>query len=129
MPYCPQCLIEYVEGTSQCEDCGAFLLSGSPPAGPPRVNLAHEKDVKLVPVRIYTAGASEMDADVARGVLESQGIPCEISGEDAVEIFPFMEAQLLVREEDLARATRVLDAYLNSDTAVAPEEPETSKNG
>ena len=31
MPYCAQCLIEYVEGTAQCEDCGASLLPGSPP--------------------------------------------------------------------------------------------------
>jgi hypothetical protein len=34
MPYCAKCLIEYVEGTTQCEDCWAFLLPGSPPEAP-----------------------------------------------------------------------------------------------
>jgi hypothetical protein len=127
MPYCTQCLIEYVEGTSQCEDCGAILSPGSPPEAPPRVEIQHEKDVKLVPVRIFTGGTAHTDADVAQGVLESQRIPCTVSGEGAGEPFPVVDVQLLVREEDLDQAPRVLDAYLNSETPATPEDPDEAE--
>ena len=126
MPYCPKCFIEYVEGTSQCEDCGAFLLPGSPPAAPARPEIAHEKDVKLVPVRI-SAGDTGMEAEVARGVLESQGIPCVLSGDVAGEPFPVMDIQLLVREEDMGRAERILQEYADAEVPAAPEEPDPAK--
>jgi hypothetical protein len=123
MPYCAKCLIEYVEGTAQCEDCGAFLLPGSPPEAPPLTEIAHEKDVKLVPVRIF-AGDTGMEAEVARGVLESQGIPCVLSGDVAGEPFPVMDIQLLVREEDMGRAERILLEYADAEVPAAPEEPD-----
>ena len=81
MPYCPQCLIEYVDGTARCEDCGADLLPGSPPEAPPRVDLMEEKNVKLVPARVFSGGTAQMDADLARNILQSQGIPCLLQGE------------------------------------------------
>ena len=28
MPYCPNCLTEYVKDTRECEDCGVPLLPG-----------------------------------------------------------------------------------------------------
>jgi hypothetical protein len=122
MPYCAKCLIEYVEGTTQCEDCGAFLLPGSPPAAPPRLEIAHEKDVKLVPARIFIGGTAQMDAEVARGVLDSQGIPSALSGEGLADPFPVTEVHLLVREEDAARAERFLQEYLDAEVPSAPEE-------
>ena len=126
MPYCAKCLIEYVEGTAQCEDCGAFLLPGSPPAAPPRPEITHDKDVKLVPVRI-SAEDSGMEAEVARGVLESQGIPCVLSGDVAGEPFPVMDIQLLVREEDMGRAERILQEYADAEVPPTPEEPDPAK--
>lgn len=125
MPYCAQCLIEYVEGTAQCEDCGAFLLPGSPPAASPRPGIAHEKNAKLVTVRIFT-GDSGMGAEVARGVLESQGIPCALSGDVAGEPFPVMDIHLLVREEDLRRAERILHEYAAAEVPATPEEPDSA---
>jgi hypothetical protein len=125
MPYCPKCLIEYVENTTQCEDCGAFLLPGSPPANSPRVELAHDKDSKLVPVRVF-AGDSDMGAEVARGVLESQGIPCVISGEVAGDPFPVGEIQLIVREQDLARAERILRDYAGAEILEPPDDPDAA---
>jgi hypothetical protein len=119
-------LIEYVEGTAQCEDCGAFLLPGSPPASPPQPEIAHEKDVKLVPARIFT-GDTGMEAEVARGVLESQGIPCVLSGDVAGEPFPVMDIQLLVREEDMGRAERILQEYADAEVPPTPEEPDPAK--
>ena len=126
MPYCPKCFIEYVEGTGQCEDCGAFLLPGSPPAAPARPEIAHEKDVKLVPVRV-SAGDTGMEAEVARGILESQGIPCALSGDAAGEPFPVGGYHLLVREEDVARAERILQDYAKAASPLAAEEPDSSE--
>jgi len=120
MPYCAKCLIEYVEGTTQCEDCGAALLPGSPPEPPPLVDLRGQRDAKLVAIRIFNGGTAQMDADLARNILQSQGIPCLLQGESSAEILPVLEIPLLVREEDQVRAERVLKDYL--DTEAPPTE-------
>jgi hypothetical protein len=128
MPYCAKCLIEYVEGTSQCEECGAFLLPGSPPAASPKIDLAHEKDVKLVSVRVFP-GDIGMEAEVSRGILESQGISCALSGDVAGEPFPVTDIHLLVREEDAGRAERILQEYADAEVPADPEEPEPGEPG
>jgi len=121
MPYCPQCLIEYVEGTAQCEDCGASLLPGSPrqpPAGP---EIADSRGGKLTPVRVFTGARAQMNADLARNFLQSQGIPCILQGETSAELLPVLDVPLLVREEDAERAARVLEGYLDADAPSAAE--------
>jgi hypothetical protein len=120
-------LIEYVEGTAQCEDCGASLLPGSPSEAPPRVDLAAEKDVKLVPARIFTGSTAPMDAELARNILQTQGIPSTISGEGLADPFPVTEVHLLVREEDAAHAERILQEYLDAEVPAAPEEPDSAE--
>lgn len=122
MPYCAKCLIEYVDGTTQCEDCGAALLPGSPPTAPPRLEIPHEKDVKLVPARAFTGGSARMDAELALNILQTQRIPSTIAGEGLSDPLPVTEVHLLVREEDAARAERVLQEYLDADVPAAPEE-------
>lgn len=119
MPYCAKCLIEYVDGTTQCEDCGAFLFPGSPPAAPPRLEIPHERDVKLVTARIFR---TPMDAELALNILQTQGIPSTMSGEGLSDPFPFTEAHLLVREEDAARAERILQDYFDAKIPPSPEE-------
>jgi len=127
MPYCPQCLIEYVDGTARCEDCGAELLPGSPPEAPLRIDLTQEKNVKLVPVRVFNGGTALMDADLARNILQSQGIPCLLQGESSVEMLPVLDIPLLVREEDAVHAERVLQDYLDTENSAAPEEPDPAE--
>jgi len=122
MPYCTRCLIEYVEGTAQCEDCGASLLPGSPPEPPPPADLTAEKDVKLVPARIFNGATAEMDAELARNILQTQGIPSALSGEGVADPFPVSEVHLLVREEDAAHAERILQEYLDMEVPASPEE-------
>ena len=124
MPYCPSCFIEYVDGTTQCEDCGALLLPGSPPEAPPTLDLSDEKNVKLVPVRVFTSGTAQMDAEVAQSILQSQRIPCTLSGGGSAEIIPVLDVQLLVREEDAVRAGHVLRDYLDTVTLTGTEEQE-----
>ena len=122
MPYCAKCLVEYVEGTTQCEDCGASLLPGSPPGTPPPVDLRKEKDVKLVPARIFNGTTAQMDAELARNILQTQGIPSAFSGEGLADPFPVMEVHLLVREEDAVRAEEVLREYLDTPAPAVPDE-------
>jgi hypothetical protein len=108
-------LIEYVEGTAQCEDCGANLLPGSPPQPPAAVDTPNLRGAKLAPVRIFTGGTAQMNADLARNILQSQGIPCFLQGETSAEMLPVLEIPLLVRVQDTERAARVLEGYLDAD--------------
>ncbi len=111
MPYCPDCSIEYVEGTDHCEDCGATLFPGSPPAPPDNLEILSPKDVRLVPVRVFAGGTAQMNADLARNILQSQGIPCILQGENSAEMLPVLDVPVLVREQDVARAERILRDY------------------
>jgi Putative prokaryotic signal transducing protein len=128
MPYCPKCLIEYVEGIGKCDDCGSALLPGSPPAGPAVVDLAGEKDVKLVSIRTFSGGTAQMDADLARNILQSQGIPCLLQGESSAEVLPVLDIPLLVREEDVERAERILNDYLDADVQLSSEEADPTED-
>jgi hypothetical protein len=122
MPYCAKCLIEYVDDTTQCEDCGASLLPGSPPEAPPRLEIFREKDVKLVPARIFMGGSARLDAELAMNILQTQGIASTIAGEGLSDPLPVTDVVLLVREEDAERAERVFKNYLDAEVPAAPEE-------
>jgi hypothetical protein len=128
MPYCARCLIEYVEGIGKCEDCGADLLPGSPPAGPPVLDLAGEKDVKLVSIRTFSGGTAQMDADLARNILQSQGIPSLLQGESSAEVLPVLDIPLLVREEDVERAERILNDYLDANVQLSADEADSAED-
>ncbi len=145
MPYCPDCLTEYVEGVRTCEDCGTALLPGSPPpaehaensgtgsveaiggwfrslvgAGPER----DDTDAKMVRVRVFSGPTAMLDADLARNVLQASRIPCILPGETSAEMLPFLEIPLLVREDDAGRAAEILKEYFDR---AAPEGPSIVK--
>ncbi len=134
MPYCPNCLTEYVEGTSECEDCGIILLPGSPPetedeadsgavtgrefggwfrslvgAGPED----EEPNVKIVRVRTFAGATASLDASLARNLLRARGIRSVLGGETSAEMLPVLDVSLLVREEDVERAAEVLRNYFD----------------
>ena len=121
MPYCPRCFAEYVEGTSSCEDCATQLVSSSPPA---RVTEPSETDqlpeAKLVAVRTFDDVDSSFEAELAQNLLREKGIPSTLSGELAAGPFPGFPIVLQVREEDAARAVRVLEAFIGPDPDRAP---------
>ena len=121
MPYCPQCLGEHVEGALMCADCGTPLLSGSPPA---RTTEPREADrlpeTKLVVIRAFDGPNSSFEANLAQNLLRENGIPSTLSGDIAAGPFPGFPIVLRVREEDAARAVRVLEAFIGPDPDRAP---------
>ncbi len=117
MAYCPRCMTEYREGAKECIDCHVALQPGSPPAGVE--NLEGGNEVKLVRVRTFSGATARLDADLAKNLLETQGIRCVLPGEFSAGTMPGIDVvQLLVREEDAEQAIEVLNLYLDS-----PETP------
>jgi hypothetical protein len=88
------------------------------------VDLRREKNVKLVPVRVFFGGTAQMDADLARNILQTQGIPSLPSGEGGAEVIPVLDVPLLVREEDLEKAARALEDYFDTPATTGAKEGE-----
>ena len=75
MPYCPECRLEYEEGFDVCTDCGVTLVAGPMPeaAGEKASDASsEEKWIPLMRVR------NQENAEIVRGLLQSQGFDCEI---------------------------------------------------
>jgi hypothetical protein len=73
-----------------------------------------------VPVRVFQGLHAQFQADLARNVLEAEGIPCTLTGELSAELIPGLDAvQLLVREEDQSRASELVEEILNAPPAEA----------
>jgi hypothetical protein len=70
---------------------------------------------------VFAGPAALLNADVARNILQSQGIPAFVPGETSVELLPVLDFPLLVREEDVERATSILRDYLDT-AAASPDE-------
>jgi hypothetical protein len=83
-------------------------------------------------VRVFDA-EQESEAMVVSGLLESQGIDCEVSALDAPQdVLPIGGTVILVREEDAERAREIIEEYrrtpaeeLAEDAASAETEDET----
>jgi len=142
MPYCPECLTEYVEGTRECEDCQIDLVPGSPPevkdeaepgSGTSKafggwfrslVGAGEEEEgrpVKTVTIRVFSGGTASLDAGLARKLLHARGIPSILGGETSAEMLPVLEVSLLVREEDADRAADILRDYFDKPGPVPVE--------
>jgi hypothetical protein len=74
-----------------------------------------------VTVRVFTGATALLDADVARSILQSQGIPSLVPGETSAELLPVLDVTLLVREEDAERAATILRDYLDAGTPDSAE--------
>jgi hypothetical protein len=125
--YCPECLTEYAQGSPECIDCRVPLHSGPPPArGPGTNNSEVLADLDLVVVRTFMGLAASFNAEMARNILEAEGIPCALLGEAASRIVPGHDAvRLRVAGKDAARAAEILQSYLDNP-AEAPAEPEAN---
>lgn len=114
MAYCPQCGVEYREGVTQCADCHVGLLPGPPPE-----TVADEFQItdesKLMRIRVFSGPTSVMEANLARNLLKSQGIPCMLPGEFTAEMLPGVDPiQVFVRADDAEQASEILQAYFDT---------------
>jgi hypothetical protein len=69
----------------------------------------NKKMAKLVTLEVYN---SRMEAELARGYLESMGIETSITADDAGELYPSLGkvrgVKLLARPEDAQKANKLL---------------------
>jgi hypothetical protein len=103
MPFCPKCRNQYVDGTRVCEDCGVDLVDSlsdeSPSTGGELVEVWHTQ--------------GEMDAQLIRSMLESNGIHAVLSGESlrlthGLTVDGLAEVRILVRDDDAKRACEII---------------------
>jgi len=76
--FCPTCRDEYVEGVVSCAGCGAALVATLPPKA--------SKQAPDIDAPICVGSYSlPQEADVARTILESEGIECFIENENTIK--------------------------------------------
>lgn len=108
MPFCPKCRNEYVDGTLTCDDCGVDLVATL--ENIPRSKAAEDGDLVEA---WHTHG--EMDAQMIRAMLESNGIEAVLSGESirlthGFTIDGLAEVRILVRNDDAKRARDIISS-------------------
>ena len=106
MPFCPGCGAEYIAGVDTCRDCQIPLISEQEAR---RLNRS-DPDIELVDV---WECQGETEAQLLKGLLESEGIDSIFKGEALRKTHGFRITQLgtvgvQVRSEDLERARRVI---------------------
>ncbi|HEV2176839.1 MAG TPA: hypothetical protein VGW33_06520 [Terriglobia bacterium] len=117
MAYCPECFVEYMEGKTECIDCHVALRPGPPPA--PAADDSGD-DVELVSIRDFVGSGAEgwpegIDPELARAVLEKEGIPAQIAHSPGISMIgPGGATELFVRKEDAVRAAEVLKAFFDA---------------
>ncbi len=73
-------------------------------------------------VRVFDA-EQESEAMVVSGLLESQGIDCEVTALDAPQdVLPIGGTVILVREEDAQRALQIIEEYRRTPAEEAQDE-------
>jgi hypothetical protein len=90
-------------------------------------NPAPNPNEKLV--RVFDA-EQESEAMVVSGLLESQGIDCEVTALDAPQdVLPIGGTVILVREEDAAKAVQLIEQYRRTPAEQLEEEANASAAG
>lgn len=98
-------------------------------AANPRPDTGPNPNEKLV--RVFDT-EQESEAMVVSGLLESEGIDCEITALDAPQdVLPIGGTVILVREEDAERAREIIDEYRRTPSEELAEETgaETEDDG
>ncbi len=80
-------------------------------------------------VRVFD-GEQESEAMVVSGLLESQGIDCEVTALDAPQdVLPIGGTVILVRKEDAPRALQLIEEYRRTPAEQLQEEADASAAG
>ena len=124
--FCPSCKAEYRVGFLRCSDCHVDLVDQLPIEKKSAVE--REQGVtfdsrrfgpepELVVIRTYQ---NNLDADLAKSVLDAAGIDCVIRGSQHTPyhagIALSQGLELIVRAEDAEDADRILDTDVTDET-------------
>jgi|SRR5579863_849933 len=127
MAYCPDCLVEYHEGKTECIDCGVALRPGPPP----QPAAGSGDDVELVSLADFggqegRAWSEGLDPELACAVLNEEGIPAHLAADSrshlGVVLGGVSALQLFVRKEDASRAAELLKAFFNAPAQAPGDE-------
>ena len=103
MPFCPTCKTEYVDGKTECTDCGAQLVDELPFQAVPGQGTTW--------VEITSTG-TEDEANLIQGFLDAEGIPAQIENlkfrQEPVNFGTMGEIRIYVAAEDEQRALDLL---------------------
>lgn len=78
---------------------------------------------KMVRIRVFSGPTANTDAELAKGILANQGIPCALPGVQSAETLPGVDTvQLLVSAEDAAEAAQLLESFLDNPSGAVPHE-------
>ena len=101
MPFCPKCKYEFRDDITVCPDCDLTLVT--------KLHEPKEQehiDVELVTVADFTF---DVQAEEAKVLLESHGIPAIVENAISAMIYPGMAGiKVLVPKEDEKKAREVL---------------------
>lgn len=79
---------------------------------------------KMVRVRAFAGPTAKTDAEMAKGILQNQEIPCIVAGGQSADMLPGVDVvQLLVREEDAVEAAELLESFLDNPSRTPAEQP------
>jgi hypothetical protein len=122
--YCPECLVEYAQGSPECIDCRVPLISGQPPNGVLAENTSDIiADLDLVTVRSFMGTTSSFDAELARNVLDGHGIPAMLIGENSARFMPtHITVFLQVERKNQAHAVEILEGVFDNPEAQLPDD-------
>ncbi len=113
MKYCTQCSSEYVDGVTECADCGGKELVSADEMRERGIRLPHELDTR----RFVRAGQADdpLSSEQLVAVLESAGIPVFARPRRSSPVDPLTTAaagpwwEILVPEEHAERAISLID--------------------
>jgi hypothetical protein len=119
--FCPKCRAEYREGFTECSDCHVPLSAERPPAKAEPVSEAPPDDHNFEPVAVFETN-NQMQAAMARGLLEDAGIPFIMRGQvtttvQDVDGFLRKWLQVQVSREREAEARELL-AHLTTEALI-----------
>lgn len=113
MKYCTQCSAEYLDGVTECADCGGKELVSADEMRQRGIRLPHELDTR----KFVRAGQADdpLTSEQLVAVLEAAGIPVFARPRRSSPVDPLTTAaagpwwEILVPEEHAARAASLIE--------------------